>query len=156
MTRRTFFKIKPVIGLLLLLGVLGVGLLSLGVMDHQGQAMHHGCAGVGVGMLPCVGLADIASCVQTHLGVLQSMATSTPPLSQLLAVLLVVVAVWFLVKRKRGDLEALSRLRLRLRQLTTAPSSLLQKVSEWLVLHEKRDPAPYFMVLEVVPIFARQ
>ncbi len=141
MNARIFSQLKPIVGLVVLLGVLGAGVLSLQTMNH-GAAAHQGCLGLSIGTPPCVGLADVTSCLLVHLGVLQAISQAVPPLSQLLVILIVAVALWFVVKRKRGELNVLAGLRLRLQRFNASPNVLLKKIGQWLILHEKRDPAP--------------
>jgi|SRR3989338_3545271 len=153
MSYQSLSKIKPIIGTILLLGMLGVGLASTWNMDHVAMA-HHGCVGLSAGAPSCMILVDIVSCIQVHLGVLQGISQATPVnVSQLLTLFVVVVALWFSFKWKRGESDALSRLRLRLQRFDANPRILFNKIEQWLTLHEKRDPAPSsLVVLGVLPV----
>ena len=145
--------LKLLISTALLLGVLGVGLMSTWHMDH-GAMTHQSCLGISGGMAPCVSLADISSCLQVHLRVLQGISQAIPAnVSQLLVLFIAVVALWFPFKWKRGEPDVLSRLHLRWQYFAASPNVLLSKLGQWLTLHEKRDPAPAtLVVLRFVPV----
>lgn len=153
MSNHSFSRLKPIIGIVLLLGVLGIGLMSTWYMDHGAMA-HQGCVGVSGGMAPCVSLGDITSCLQAHLGVLQGISQVIPTnVGQLLALLIAVVVFWFGFRWRQSEPNALSRLRLRWQSLTASTHVLSEKIGQWLTLHEKRDPAPFtLMVLRVLPV----
>lgn len=153
MSYRSYSSLKLIIGTFLLLGVLGVSLLSLAVMEH-GTSAQHGCLGLGSAMSSCEVMFDIVSCLQIHLGILHSVSQITPTsVSQLLVAVAIVIVLWFGLKRKRGEPDVLSRLRLRWQGLTTSPHVLSEEIERWLTLHEKRDPAPAtLMVPWVLPV----
>ena len=153
MSHRSFSRLKPLIGIALLLGVLGVGLMSTWYMGHGAMAQH-GCIGVSAGAPSCMNLVDFASCIQAHLGVLQVISQAAPTNgSQLLVLLIVAVTLWFGFKQKRGEPDVLSRLRSRWQSLTVGSRVLSERIEQWLTLHEKRDPAPTsFVVLRVLPV----
>lgn len=140
-------RLKLIIGAVLLVGVLGAGLVSIWNMDHVAMA-NHGCVGLNVGAPPCFSLVDVASCLRTHLGVVQAISQAVPAyVSQLFILLIVTAVLWFTFKRKRGEPDALSRLRLRWQNFTSNLDFLLKKIEHWLILHEKRDPAPATLVV---------
>ncbi len=155
MNCQSFSGFKKIIGITLLLGMLGVGLMSTWYMVH-GATAHQGCVGVGGGMPPCVSLTNIASCLRAHLGVIQTISQAVPTyVNQLLVLFVLAATLWFWFREKRGEPDALSRLRLRWQNFSASLNVLFQKIEQWLTLHEKRDPAPAtFMVLRVlfVPI----
>lgn len=147
MNYRSFSRLKLIIGITILLGLLGAGLMSTMYMDH-GAMIHNGCIGVGIGAPPCMNLVDIVSCLQVHLGVLQGISQAIPVnVSQLLVFLIAAVILWFGVKRKQSEVNILSQLHCHLKRVTLSFSVLLSKIEQWLTLHEKRDPAPATLVV---------
>lgn len=141
MRKRLVVKFKFVIAAAVVMGILGVGVLSFSAMDH-GTMRHEGCLSLSLASSPCSALADITSCIQAHVGAARALATAVPSLSQLLGIFVVVAALWFSAKRKRDDLNAVCKHRIWLRRLTFTLARLPQRFKSWLVLHEKRDSAP--------------
>ncbi|MBI5733441.1 MAG: hypothetical protein HY973_00660 [Candidatus Kerfeldbacteria bacterium] len=147
MISRNFSKLKPIIGLIILLGILGVGTLSVYSMNHS-QTAHLGCLSLSTGMSPCEALVDLVSCLRTHLGILQAISqTVSLSASQLLTALVVAAALWLVVKRKPDEPAALTRLRLWRRYLNFGHNILLKKLGQWLRLLEKRAPAQNVLVV---------
>ncbi|MDP3985857.1 MAG: hypothetical protein Q8P77_00260 [Candidatus Veblenbacteria bacterium] len=153
MSVRVFSKLKPIIGIVLLVGLLGVGLVSIWYMGHN-TTERHGCVGLSAAAPPCLALADITECLRVHMGVLQAISQAVPTyVSQLLLFLVVAVVLWFRFKWRGSEPDALSRLRLRLQKFMAHLYVLPEKIGQWLILHEKRDPAPIgLVVLRVLPV----
>ncbi|KKS78608.1 MAG: hypothetical protein UV52_C0033G0003 [Parcubacteria group bacterium GW2011_GWD1_42_9] len=153
MSYQGFLRVKPIITIALLLGVLGVGLMSTWYMDHN-VITHQGCVGVIGGMPPCASLADIASCLQVHLKVIQGISQVIPSsVSQLLVLFVIAAILCFWLKQKRHELDAQSHFHLRWQSFIASLNILPKKIEQWLTLHEKRDPAPAtLMVLGILPV----
>ena len=153
MNNQQFSRLKPIIAAIIVLGVLSAGVLSLQIMDH-GAMTHHGCAGLTAGAPPCLNLVDLASCLQVQMQALRAVAQAVPTqLSQLFFVLAVVAMLWFWSRRRQGEPEALSRLRWRWQDFTSGSYPVVDKIWQWLTLHEKRDPAAAGLaVLGVLPV----
>lgn len=152
MNTHSFSKSKPIIGLVLLLGILSVALLSTVYMDHEADA-HHSCVGMSVGLKPCLNLTDITSCLQIHRGVLQAISQLIPTnLNQMLILFILVITLWFGGKWKQNKPGVLSKFHWWWPIMAASLHVLAKRIGRWLTIHEKRDPAPVApMALWVLP-----
>ena len=148
MSYNSLIKFKPIIGIALLFVMLGVSLLSLGIMDH-GTTISHGYSDFN-SEVPCSNQTDATSCLRDHFGAFQTIPAYS---NQLPVILIVATALWFAVKRKLNEPDTLSWLYFKNKDFITYINSLVIKIGQWLTLHEKRDPAPTILVaMEISPV----